>query len=180
VWDAKHKNWEDPTWSGRVGYRPNATWNIGASFSHGGYFMEKAEPTLPTASDLQDFDQITVGVDVTYAWRHLQVWAEAMASEYEVPRVGDAEMIGYYLEARYKLTPKLYGALRWNQQFFGDVPDGAGGEERWDHDAWKAEAALGYRWTRHFQTKIQYGYCHQDWHFQQGEQTFAVQATLKF
>jgi hypothetical protein len=41
-------------------------------------------------------------------------------------RVGDADSVAYGVEAKYKFTPKFFGALRWNQQFFAAVPDGAG------------------------------------------------------
>ena len=49
---------------------------------------------------------------------------------FQVPRVGDADTFAYYLEGKYKFTPQLFGALRWNQQLFATVPDGLGGSAR--------------------------------------------------
>jgi hypothetical protein len=63
---------------------------------------------------------------------------------------------------------------------FDDVPNGAGGFTAWDQDAWRIEGAVGYRWTRHLQTKLQYGYSHQKGPFQQGEQQVSAQMTVKF
>jgi hypothetical protein len=177
VWDAFDTQWSHPTYTGRLGYRPNAAWNVGANASYGSYLLPSAaKPGL----SIGDFQQITVGPDVSFSWRHWQFWAEAMASRYEVPNVGDAETVAYYVESRYKFTPKLFGALRWNQQLFDDVKNAAGMDVPWDRDMWRAEAAIGYRFTRHLQTKLQYSYSHQKGSIQQGEQMAAAQLTLKF
>jgi predicted porin len=89
------------------------------------------------------------------------VWAEFYQSRFEVPRVGDADTFAYYVEAKYKFTPELFGALRWNQQFFADVPDGLGGDKKWSRDVWRADAAVGYRFTPHTQLKLQYSLEHE-------------------
>lgn len=180
AWDARHIGFDDPTVSGRVGFRPNSSWNLGASFSRGPYLLPAAEPTLPGGSDIGDFNQITIGHDISYARRHWQVWAEFFWSRFEVPNVGNADTWAYYIETKYKLTTRLFIAARWNQQFFGEVPNGAGGESRWDRDISRAELAFGYRFNRHWQGKVQYSYSHQNGPFQQGEQLVALQLTTKF
>ena len=182
VWDARDLGWENPTVSGRLGYRPNAAWNLGTSFSHGAYLQPGAKnaPAFPAGRDIGDFYQTTVAADVSYAWRHWQLWGEVFFSRFEVPNVGDADTVAYYIEAKYKMSTQLFAALRWNQQFFGEVPNGAGGETQWDRDAWRMDTALGYRFTRHLQGKLQYSYTHQKGSLQQGEQLVAAQATLKF
>ena len=178
AWNPFEVGWAHPTGSGRLGHRPNAMWNIGASFSHGAYLLPGT--LTPAGTDRGDFDQTTFGTDITFSWHHWQVWAEAIAARFDVPNVGPAETLSYYLEAKYKFTPRLYGAVRWNQQFFDKIPNGAGGQSAWDRDAWRLEAAFGVRWTRHLQTKLQYGYSHQRGTPQQGEQLVAAQATVKF
>jgi hypothetical protein len=180
AWGGDDVGWQNPTVSGRVGVRPNAAWNAGASFSHGAYLLPAAASKLAGGTTLGDFNQTTVGSDVSFAWRHWQFWAEAIASRFEVPNVGDADTIAYYLEAKYKLTPRLFTALRWNQQFFDKISDGAGGRQRWDRDIWRAEAALGWRFNRHLQGKLQYSFSRQNGPLQQGEQLFAAQLTVKF
>lgn len=180
AWDATRHPWESPVVSGRFGYRPNAAWNLGASFSHGPFLLPPDDPLFPGGPTKSDFKQTTVGQDISYAWRHLQIWAETYASRFEVPNVGDAETLAYYIEAKYEITPRLSGALRWNQQFFDKIPDGAGGLQRWDRDMWRAETALGYRFDRHLQAKLQYSFSRQNGPLQQGEQLVAAQLTVKF
>ena len=179
AWDPLETQWRHPTVSGRLGVRPNAAWNIGANASYGAYLLPEAGRGLPAGTGLGDFKQLTVGSDVSFAWHHWQFWGEAFASRFEVPNVGDVESLAYYVEAKYKINSNWFTALRWNQQLFDEIPN-AGAEERWDRDAWRAEAAIGYRHSRHLQAKIQYGYNHQNGPLQQGEQFVATQLTLKF
>ncbi|MBI3878706.1 MAG: hypothetical protein HY301_01395 [Verrucomicrobia bacterium] len=180
AWDATELGWSNPTVSGRVGVRPSAAWNFGASFSRGAYLLPAAKPTLPAGTSLGDFPQITLAADANWSWRHWQVWAEIFASRFDVPNVGNADTLAYYVETKYKFTPHLFGALRWNQQFFGKIPNGLGGEAQWDRNLWRADAALGWRFTRHVQAKVQYSYSHQQGYLQQGEQMVATQVSVKF
>lgn len=180
VWDAYNLGWGNPTVSGRIGFRPSAAWNLGISASEGAYLLPAARSTLPPGKRLGDFNQFTIAQDASFAWRHLQVWGEIFFSRFEVPRVGDADTCAYYLEAKYKFTPKIFGALRWNQQFFGGVKNGSGGTTAWDNDVWRIDSALGYRFDRHLQAKLQYSYSHQKGTLQQGEQLVAAQMTIKF
>ncbi len=180
TWE-NHTAIEDtPTFSGRFGCRPDPAWNVGASASYGSYLQSGASGSLPTGKDLMDFNQITVGQDFSYAWRHWQFWGELFLSRFEVPRAGNTDTAAYYLEARYKITPELFLAARWNQQFFGEVADGTGGTQRWDRDIWRMETGIGYRFSRHLQAKLQYNYSHQNGPFQQGEQFVAAQITARF
>ena len=43
-----------------------------------------------------------------------------------------------------------------------------------------APTALGYRFTRHLQGKVQYSFAHENGPVQQGEQLLAAQLTIKF
>ena len=182
VWDATDLGWENPTYGGRLGFRPDAAWNLGASFSRGAYLQPDARNTagFPAGRSLGDFKETTFAGDVSYAWHHLQLWGEAFFTRFQVPHVGDADTVAYFIEAKYKITTKLYGALRWNQELFGNVSDGTGGQTEWDRDSYAIDAALGYRFTRHLQAKIQYSYNHQNSSLQQGDHLAAAQVTLKF
>lgn len=180
AWDADQVTWEYPNYTGRIGYHPGAAWTVGASASYGPFMVPPAEPTLPSGSNLGDFNQLTVGSDVRYSWRHLELWGEAIASRFEVPNVGDVETLVYYLEGKYQWHPRFHTALRWNQQFFDKVPDGTGGQQRWDRDIWRADVAVGYRFASHLAGKVQYSYSHQNGSIQQGEQMVAAQLIMKF
>jgi len=179
-WDATEIGWEHPTYSGRLGSRPNESWNLGFSASSGAYLRPEAGATLPAGSDIGDYRELLLGQDISFAWRHMQVWAEFYETRFQVPTVGNADTFAYYLEAKYKFTPQLFGALRWNQQFFGTVRNGEGGREQWGPDTWRPDFAIGYRFTPNTQLKLQYSLTHQDSGGPEYNNTFGAQFTLKF
>ena len=178
-WNATEVGFENPTFSTRVGVRPSEMWNVGFSASGGPYLLSEAAPTLPPGRSIGDYRELVFGQDISFAWHHLQLWAEIFEARFEVPRIGNADSLAYYLEAKYKITPQLFGALRWNQQLFGTVRDD-GERVQWGNDIWRVDAALGYRFTDYLQVKIQYSFSHQDASVQQGEQLVAGQVTFKF
>jgi hypothetical protein len=182
VWDARDLGWDHPTVSSRIGYRPGAAWILGTSFSYGAYLLPvaKQSPNFPAGRSLGDYNQITFAEDISYEWRHWQFWGEIFFTRFQVPNVGDADTLAYYLETKYKITSQLFAAVRWNQQFFADINNGLGSETPWDRDIWRVDASLGYRFTRHLQAKIQYSFSDQQGTLQQGQQLAAAQITLKF
>jgi len=179
-WELNSSFWRYPTVSGRLGFRPTPAWNHGVSFSVGPYLSTEASDGLPPGKTISDYYQFTFDYDVSYAIQRWQLWGEVFLSRFEVPNVGDADLISYYLEAKYKITSGLYAAARWNQELFGKVNNGVGGEETWGNDMYRIDLALGYRFTRHLQGKLQYSFGHRNASLQQGEQLVAAQVTLKF
>jgi hypothetical protein len=178
-WDATQVGFDNPTFSGRVGVRPNEMWNVGFSISAGPYLLEEAAPTLPIGQSIGDYKELVLAQDISFAWHRFQFWAEFYEARFEVPNIGDADTFSYYLEAKYKITPQLFAALRWNQQLYGTVPD-EGEWAQWGNDIWRIDAAIGYRFSRNVQVKAQYSYNCEDAVFPIGENVVAVQCTIKF
>ena len=56
---------------------------------------------------------------------------------------------------------QFFGAVRWNQEFFSRVPDGAGLTADWGRELWRLDVAPGYRLTPHMQFKLQYSLQHE-------------------
>ena len=179
-WHVTEVGFEQPTFSGRAGFRPNQAWNFGLSASEGAYFRPEAEPTLPPGRDIGDYREFVLGQDISFAWHHLQLWAEFYEARFQVPRVGDADTFAYYVEAKYKFTPQLFGALRWNQQLFGTVNNGFGGSTRWSQDLARIDIAATYRFTTHTQLKLQYGFQHETTGPGDDNHLVAAQFTIRF
>jgi hypothetical protein len=179
-WNVTSIGFDQPTFNARLGFRPNQAWNFGISASDGAYFRPEAERTLPRERDIDDYREFVLGQDVSFAWHHLQLWAEFYEARFEVPRVGDADTFAYYLEAKYKFTPQLFGALRWNQQLFDNVPDGTGGQLHWGQDLGRIDVAAGYRFTSHTQLKLQYSFQHETSGPRDDNHLIAAQLTVRF
>src|SRR5207253_9721296 len=95
-------------------------------------------------------------------------------------RVGDADTFAYYIEAKYKFTPQFFGAIRWNQQLFGDVSNGYGQSTRWRSDLARIDIAVAYRFTSHTQLKLQYDYQHETTAPGDDNHLLAAQFTVRF
>ncbi len=179
-WYITENGFENPTFSGRVGLRPNEAWNFGFSASEGPYFRREAEPTLPAGHDIDDYREFVVGQDASFAWHHLQVWAEFYEARFQVPNVGDADTFAYYVEAKYKFAPQFFGAIRWNQQLFSTISNGLGGNEHWSPDLERIDIAATYRLTTHAQVKLQYSFQHETTAPGQDNHLLATQFTVRF
>ena len=179
-WDGTAVQWRRPTFTGRVGFRPNESWNLGVSGSIGCYLDKDASSSLPVGHSLSDYRQIVLGQDISFAWHHVELSGEIIESRFEIPGVGNADSLAYYLEAKYKFTPQWFGALRWNQQIFNTLPDGAGGRDKWGGDIWRTDVALGYRFSAHAQLKLQYSIERHAADIPGFGNTFAAQFTLRF
>ena len=180
-WPITRMDFDNPTVSGRVAFRPNEMWTFGVSASDGAYFRPEAMQTLPYGTEIGDYHERLLGQDISFAWHHWQFWAEFFEARFEIPRFSDGDTFAYYLEAKYKFTPQLFGAVRWNQQFFNDVtyypyiPSAP-----WGRDVWRADLAAGYRFTAHTQLKIQYSFQHEKDGPRDLTHMFAAQFTVRF
>jgi hypothetical protein len=179
-WKAANVQWQNPTLSGRIGFRPNEAWNLGLSASSGSYLLPSAEPTLAPGYKLDEYRELVLGQDVSFAWHHFQLWTEIYAARFKIPRVGDADTVSYYAEAKYKFTAQFFGAVRWNQQVYGTLIDSTGLHTPWGRNIWRIDFAPAYRFTPHMQLKFQYslqrtGGTTTDWN-----NIFSLQATVRF
>ncbi len=179
-WSVTENGFDDPSVNARVGFRPNQVWNFAVSAGEGPYLRPEAERTVPRGRDLDDYREFVLGQDVSFALHHLQLWAEFYEARFEVPRVGDADTFAYYLEAKYKFTPQLFGALRWNQQIFSKIDNGMGGSIRWSQNLAKIDLAAGYRFTSHTQLKMQYSFQQETTGPGDHNHIFAAQFTVRF
>lgn len=137
-------------------------------------------PTLPRDRSVGDYREFVLAQDASFAWHHLQLWAECFETTFQVPRIGNANTFAYYFEAKYKITPQLFAAVRWNQQLFATVRDANDRRAQWGNDVWRTDVAVGYRFTSYMQGKLQYSFTRTDARVQIGEQLIAAQLTAKF
>jgi len=151
-------DWRDPSWMGSLGYRFSPAWRLGLTGTVGPYLQDLAKPALPVGSEIEDYLQRNIGLDLSYKHRHVQVWAELVHTSFEVPNVGeDVEFWSYFIEARYDFMPQWWVSGRWNHQIYEEVE----GRE-WDNEHIRVDLGLGRRIGRHTQIKLQYSWQHED------------------
>lgn len=179
AWRHGREHRHHPTYSARFAYRPNPAWQAGVSASRGVYLREFAGASAAPGFSRGDYRQWVVAADLAYSRRHWQWWAELFAARFTIPLVGDADTAAWYAEAKYRLTPRWSGALRWNQQLFARIPH-RGGRTRWGHDVWRIDAAPSLRLSPHAQLKFQYSLQRGDSGRRDTTRTLAAQATVRF
>ena len=154
AWSLSKVGFEAPTYTARIGFRPDLRWNLGVSASDGAYHLPVSAASLPTGHGRREYRQKLLAADLGFAWHYLQVWAEFFESTFDVPGIGTPRTRAGYVEAKYKVTPQLYAALRINRQVFSNVDIGLG-RVPWSPAIWRIDAAAGYRVTPHAQLKLQ-------------------------
>jgi hypothetical protein len=178
TWDAIDNGSQGrPTATVRLGLQPVPEWTLGTSFSRGPYLQESAQASLPTGTNVNDFYQTTRGLDAAYAHRDWQVWSELIYATFDVPQVGKVDVLSGYIEAKYKIGPELWTALRVNQSWFGDIP---GSTTSWGRNTSGFDLGLGYRSSIHMEGKLQYSYMRQQGTDTDGNHLFAAQAIVRF
>src|SRR5438876_1643374 len=65
-WNLTENGLDQPSFDGRVGFRPNQMWNFGLSAADGVYFRPEAERTLPRGRDLDDYRELLLGQDASF------------------------------------------------------------------------------------------------------------------
>jgi hypothetical protein len=176
-WD--NFDFSNPSINLHLALKPAPAWRFGVSAGEGPYLSSDARP-LPDRAEGNDYRQYVIGEEVSYARGHLEIWAEAFQSRFEVPRLGDADVFSYYVEGRYQITPQLSGALRWNQELFSTEDDPAGKPVAQAHDVSRIDCAVTYRFTAHTQLKLQYSLAKGDFISDDLHSTLAAQFTLRF
>ena len=180
TWDIASRGFSDPTVNARVGFRPNQMWNFGLSVSDGAYLRDDAGRFLPRGNEVGDFHEKLLGQDISFAWHHLQMWAEFYEARFEIPGRGDGDTFAWYLEAKYKFAPQFFAALRWNQQFFGALDHPIPGTTSLGNDSYRIDAAAAYRFTAHTQLKVQYSFQNETSGTGRDNHLVAAQFTIRF
>ena len=151
-WPLHAGDFRDPNYYLRLSYAVDASWTVGTSLSRGPYDRQDAAG-IPAGKDTGDFPQTLAGVDVQYAIGAVEVFAEAYWTQIQAPLVDNLELWSWYVEAKYKILPGLFGAVRLAQMIFGSIDDASGVSHQWDRNLTRVEFGGGYFFTRNFFTK---------------------------
>ena len=129
----------------RLAVTPFTGLTVGAAYTWGPYLEEPSSP-LARPLDVNTYNQRAAEVDIDFSRGHGELHAEGISSIYQVPletRDEDFKVLGFSVEGKYTLMPRLYCALRLSGLHFGDALLG-GTEQPWDYDVTEWEGGLGY------------------------------------
>ena len=127
---------------------------IGGAFGWGGYLYENGY--YQANEPLSNYQQKTAEVDVSFSRGHFVFYGEGVHSTWEVPFRDSEESLGalgYYLEGKYTIIPRLYVALRNSALSFQKV-ELNGIQQRWDYNVNEWEGGIGYFVARNTVLKV--------------------------
>jgi hypothetical protein len=132
----------------RLAWTPGPELTLGVSGARGAFLAREVTTLLPPGAGTE-FDQEALGVDVEYARGHWILRGEAVWSRWSLPPLDETrietpqDVLGTYVEARYKLRPGLFLAGRLGQLAFRNLP-GREWTRTWDANVTRVEIGAGY------------------------------------
>jgi hypothetical protein len=178
-WSLGAVGFEHPALGGRLGFRPDLRFKFGVSASDSVFLLPEAAATIPAGGRLASYRERLWGQDFSFEWHHVQVWAELFEAQFDFPQMGTARTVAGYVELRYKVTPRLAGAIRWNQQAFSTLHV-SGVATQWGTDLARADFAATYRCTLQSQLKAQVSAGRKSEGQDHTVVTYALQYVLRF
>jgi hypothetical protein len=168
----------------RLAWTPGPPLTLGASVSRGEFLSREVTDALPPEVGTR-FRQTAFGVDLEYARGYWILRAEGLWSRWRLPPLEETrietpqDVLGGFLEARYKLRPGLFAAGRVGRLSFRALP-ASSVEETWDANVTRVEVGIGYALHRQVLLKASGQYNWRDGGYVRREGLVAGQVALWF
>ena len=133
--------------AGRVAWHPVPAFTVGVSAARGVFVADNVREARPDAPPGDD-DQRAFGIDAEASWGRWLVRGEYVANAWRIPPLDAPRIVdplgsrAGYAEAKVRLHPRLYAALRGDVIRFTTI-EGSGGVETWEADVSRVEYGVG-------------------------------------
>lgn len=174
-----------PQLSGRLAARPAPGLVVGFSVSHGTFVASSLADVVGRQGGSSANDQTAAGLDAEYAIGHWIVRGEGIYSRWRIPRGPGSSLpsglraLALDVEARYRVTPRLYAAVRVGSLGFSEAC-GTRGCLPWEAPVQRAEAGAGYSIRRNIVVKGAYQYNARDGASRETEGLASAQVVVWF
>jgi hypothetical protein len=159
------ENFLDPndnkTVTTHIGYRPDISLNLGASYSQGAYLEQGIFANSQTLGlRIGDYQQRTTGFDVDYAVGHFIFFGEYIYNSWNSPFIAEGLVSnGFLLEPRYRLFPGFTIVARYEQLRYNRI-DTPAGSLPWEFPVNRTEVGASYAIERDLTAKVSYTWNH--------------------
>lgn len=177
-WD--RDDFRHPAASARVAWHPDLRWTFGFSASHGSFPARSATYAIPDGYSRGDYVQRAFLFDIGYAHRYLQIWAELVHSRFTLPSLDTLHSTAWFVEAKFRFTPRFHAAVRWNQQVFSEVRQLDGPIGKWGVDTERIDGGVTFRLSAYTQLQFEANHHLRAPGFNLDRTQYAVRLTLRF
>ncbi len=137
--------------SGRVGFHPTAGLIAGVSAARGAFLDESVTRLL--ADPMASYAQTAFGADLEYSKDHWLVRGELVWSQWNIPfaatgTTANLDALGAWVEARYRVTPRIFVAGRVDRLGFSTLDAMPGLVDTWEAPVTRIEGDAGYHLQR--------------------------------
>lgn len=144
--------------SGRVAFRPAPSLALGVSAARGAFITREAAASAGVSESPGDYTQTAWGADVEYSRDYYLLRFETIVSDWRLPVVQipaielPLRAVSASLEGRYRISPGLYAAARFDHLGFSRI-NGSSGRDHWDAPVTRIEVGGGYSLQRNLVLK---------------------------
>ena len=134
--------------SGRLAWRPTPAFSVGASAASGTFLSDEVRRARPDAGPGND-DQRGFGFDAEASWGRWLVRGEFVVNDWRVPPLDPPQIVdplrsrSGYVEAKVRLLPRFYVAVRGDRVSFSSIESGSG-RDAWEADVSRVEYGAGF------------------------------------
>lgn len=140
-----------------AGFTPLIGLRLGASFTVGPYLNDTLAGTLLAGRTWSDYHQRIAAFDAEFSRGYAELHAELALSSYDVPgRTGTVNGYAYYGELKYTWTPRLYTAVRLEQNNYPFIQPLGGAWVARTTNMYNGEAGVGYRLSQAALVKLSF------------------------
>jgi len=134
--------------AGRVAWHPVPALVVGVSAARGVFVADNVREARPDAPAGHD-DQRALGIDAEASWGRWIVRGEYVANAWRLPPLDTPRIVdpltsqAGYLEAKVRLLPRLYAAVRGDTMRFTSL-QGSAGDDTWEANVSRLEYGIGF------------------------------------
>jgi predicted porin len=130
---------------------------LGISGARGAWLDRDVMALLPSGSP--EYEQSAVGADVEYSRNYWLVRGEFVWSRWRMPFAAlasatDLDARAWWIEGRYRFSPRIFAAARFDRLVFSEIPTDEGGRLSWDAPVWRIEGNMGYYLRRNLVARL--------------------------
>lgn len=132
----------------RIGFEPITGLKAGIGYANAPYLSGKVTDVALNKKN-EDYRFQIIAADFEYSKGYLEIYSEFAYASYDIENGNtSASLSSYFIEGKYKITPRLYTSTRFGQVLYDNLKLDNGTSFSWNYDISRIETGIGYKINR--------------------------------